>query len=386
MRIANMDGDTPSADSSTASRRRTRRPHQKSREGCVQCKDRHVKCNEQHPQCRSCQKMDLRCSFSAPVPVPASMPLNPDSLMDLELLQYCHRRPGPGHDSVNLGFTHHYLLNSILSLAALQLHREAPSRDKWYARAVGHQQAALARARPHLTKLDASQRQALVAFSAFTSVYTVAEPLARPGRIAHTQPAFDAIKEIVHSCRLARSSRAFVQQNLAEEVAADAYLTYKYGKRQRVVPDGLDEQFPQLVDLRALIDKHAPSERREVCIDAATIVFTGVAKIQSDGRQMLPGAAWEWTIGVDDSFLELCIEENPAALVILAHYGALMTMEGDAWFLRKWPTVLVNYISRRLGDGWKEMEWPRSVVFGSSLEIPSPEHTPASDTRTGISV
>ncbi|KAH7353727.1 hypothetical protein B0T11DRAFT_230630 [Plectosphaerella cucumerina] len=361
-----MGPEAPSAGSSTTSRGRTRRPHQKSREGCTQCKDRHVKCNEVHPRCRNCQKMDIRCSFSAPASVPASMPLNPESLMDLELLQYCNRRPGPGHDSVDLGFTHHYLLNSILALAALQLHREAPSRHKWYARAVSHQQAALTRSKPHLQKLDASQRHALVSFSALTSVYSAAEPMARPGRIAHDKPEFNAVREMVHSIRLSRASTTFVQQHMAQDIASNDYLRYKYGQPLRTLPDGLDEKCPQLAPLRALIDKYCPVHKRAICLDAAARALAGIYQNQTEGGGERPGATWDWSNGVDDAFLEMCVEENPAALIILAHYAALISTENDAWFLRTWPSVLVKYISRRLGEGWKEMEWPMSVVLGTS--------------------
>jgi hypothetical protein len=345
-------------------------------------------CNEVHPRCRNCQKMDIRCSFSAPASVPASMPLNPESLMDLELLQYCNRRRGPGHDSVDLGFTHHFLLNSILALAALQLHREAPSRHKWYARAVSHQQAALTRAKPHLQKLDASQRHALVCFSALTSVYSVAEPMARPGRLAYDKAEFNAVREIVHSTRLARASTTFVQQHLAQDISSSAYLRYKYGQRLRRLPDGLDEKYPQLAPLRALVDKYCPVDKRAICLDAAVRALAGIALNQSEGGGERPGATWDWANGVDDAFLELCVKENPAALVILAHYATLMSTENDEWFLRTWPTVLVKYISRRLGDGWKEMEWPMSLVLGTSelgsegsasisVSTSSPERSPS---------
>ncbi|KAH6661471.1 hypothetical protein F5X68DRAFT_178688 [Plectosphaerella plurivora] len=390
MRIVGTGQEAQSAGgSSTTSKGRARRPHQKSREGCLQCKDRHVKCNEVHPRCRHCQKMDIHCSFSAPASVPASMPLNPESVMDLELLQYCHRRPGIGFDSLDLGFTHHYLLNSILALAALQLHREAPSRHKWYARAVSHQQAALTRSKPHLQKLDSSEshRQALVAFSAFTSVYSAAEPMDRPGRVAHDKPAFNAVGEIIHSIRLSRASTTFVQQNISQDLTTtDAYLSYKYGKRQRNIVEDLDEQFPEFIALRAMIDKYCAPDQRAICEDAAALAFAGVALNWGGGSEGgRPGASWDWSMGVDDAFLQMCVEENPAALVILAHYAALISTERDAWFLKKWPAVLIRDISRRLGGRREEMEWPRTVVLGpSGSEGSSPGDTSGSDNRPAV--
>lgn len=337
-------------------------------------------CNEVHPRCRNCVKLDIGCSFSTPSSVPTSMPLNPESLMDLELLDYCHRRPGPGHDVLHLGFAHSYLLNSILALAALQLHGEVPARAKWYARAVSHQQAALTRAKPHLQELDASQRPILASFAAFINLFGVAEPVYRPGRHACTQPGFNAIKEVVHAARLGRSSKAFVQQHLTPDVSPDPWVDYKYGHRRRRLPDGLDARFPQLVALRALIDKHCAPEQMDMCVDAATSLFAGMALLFDNDGSEKPGVAWDWASTVDDGFFTMCCDENPAALVILAHYAAMMAVETDAWYARRWPKVLVDYILRRLGEGWEELEWPRSVVYEAAVDVSSRGHSDSGDT------
>ncbi|KAH8893854.1 hypothetical protein GQ53DRAFT_684459 [Thozetella sp. PMI_491] len=44
---------------------RTRRPHQKSRTGCLNCRDRRVKCGEQRPRCQSCVRRDESCQYPA---------------------------------------------------------------------------------------------------------------------------------------------------------------------------------------------------------------------------------------------------------------------------------------------------------------------------------
>ncbi|PMD43906.1 hypothetical protein L207DRAFT_525283 [Hyaloscypha variabilis F] len=40
-----------------------RRPHRKSRTGCLHCKRRKTKCDEVHPQCSNCLKYDLECEY-----------------------------------------------------------------------------------------------------------------------------------------------------------------------------------------------------------------------------------------------------------------------------------------------------------------------------------
>jgi hypothetical protein len=52
-----------------------RRPHKKSRLGCMNCKARRTKCDEIHPTCGNCQRHSLSCGF-----MPAKRPdrsLNP---------------------------------------------------------------------------------------------------------------------------------------------------------------------------------------------------------------------------------------------------------------------------------------------------------------------
>ncbi|KAF7933727.1 uncharacterized protein EAE98_003436 [Botrytis deweyae] len=40
-----------------------RRPHTKSRHGCIQCKASHIKCDQGHPTCGSCRKKEKNCTY-----------------------------------------------------------------------------------------------------------------------------------------------------------------------------------------------------------------------------------------------------------------------------------------------------------------------------------
>ncbi|KAI9157951.1 putative short-chain dehydrogenase/reductase family protein [Paramyrothecium foliicola] len=132
-----------------------RKSHKKSREGCMQCKERHVKvCDEDtlpvhlatpsgcietnEPSGVLLMRMSLSCSFSSMSVT--RMPLDSDSIADLELLDYSHRNPvitafsasgmQDERDHIRLGFSHHYLLNSVLAVAALQLYNEDRTRTQ----------------------------------------------------------------------------------------------------------------------------------------------------------------------------------------------------------------------------------------------------------------
>lgn len=61
-------GASATADSSQERIYHARRPHRKSRAGCVTCKQRRIKCDEAKPHCVRCQKHGVACSYDAPPP------------------------------------------------------------------------------------------------------------------------------------------------------------------------------------------------------------------------------------------------------------------------------------------------------------------------------
>ncbi|WKT54479.1 hypothetical protein QSH57_005063 [Fusarium oxysporum f. sp. vasinfectum] len=262
--------------------------------------------------------------FSAPSFT--ATPLNQDSLADLELLEYWHRRPfptnasGPGrrleYDPIRLGFSHHYLLNSILALAALQLFDEDRSQIRWYVRAVAHRQAAITRVTPHLERMEESQHLALLSFSFFTSLYTVAEPLLRPGPFGCHQPDFDPVKELLQAIRIGRCATVFAQQHLGPVISSDPSFVVKYHPRRLEAIQGLESRFPQLAWLRGFIERQCGDQERAVCLHATESLFASIAlAVDSldDSRQIQ--AIWGWASTIDSTFLDMCSAQNTRYLV-----------------------------------------------------------------------
>ncbi|KAH8672246.1 hypothetical protein BGZ61DRAFT_497445 [Ilyonectria robusta] len=358
---------------------RRRKGHRKSREGCLQCKERHAKCNEVHPQCLQCERADISCSFSSPALT--MTPLNEDSLADLELLEHWHRHPITGdmtettknlqYDLVRLGFSHHYLLNSILGLTALQLYSEDQSQSKWYARAVAHQQAAITRARPHFESLDQTQRQALLGFSAFTSMYAVAEPVYRPPRV-RSLAQFDPIEELLKALRFSRCTSVFVQQNFPPLVVSESWLLTKFDANYQYTRQDLEIRYPQLASLRACIEHRCVGEQKAACLHAVNTLFRRIATLSDNPEDPEPGKViWGWGLEVYQIFLDLCSARHPVALVILAYFTVLMTFYKEHWCMGAWPGGLLGYIMGVLGDEWGDaLKWPSGLVFESETSAP----------------
>ncbi|KAH6672661.1 hypothetical protein F5X68DRAFT_246947 [Plectosphaerella plurivora] len=370
---------------------RRRKGHRKSREGCVQCKERHSKCSEVHPACLQCQRAGTRCSFSSPTI--SRPPINEDSLADLELLEHWHRNPVTGdlsettrhlqYDLVRLGFSHHYLLNSILGLTALELYSRDRTVTKWYDRAVAHQQTAITRARPHFETVDQAQHQALLGFSAFTSMYTIAEPNYRPLAVRSQQTHFDPVEELMKALCFSRSTMTFVYQNFPSALVSGCFILSKFVDTNQDTVQGLEERFPQLAAIRGLVERDCAEEEGKACIKAANMMFRRIATLTDNfGTPEASKVIWGWGLEVPQPFLDMCLAKHPVALAILAHFPVLQGFYQEHWCMSGWPRGLLQFITGVLGPSWEGLlKWPRDIALGSGLPaqnaLPSPVPSPA---------
>lgn len=274
------------------------------------------------------------------------------------------------YDFVRLGFSHHYLLNSILALAALQLFDKDRTRSRWYIRATAHQHAALTRAGPRLQQLDESQQGALLGFAAFTTLYAVAEPILRPAPRDSAPASFDPVAELIHAIKLGRSTTAFVQNNLASPPWADSMVVSKFSPFQREpVDDTIEQRLPHLALLRDLVERHCEGQQKQACLHAVETLLASIAFLMDkpgDPQQMKH--IWGWGNEVDSVLLDKCSARHPVALVILAHYGVLMSLNAGLWHLRNWPAALLKHIESLLDEEWHEgLSWPAQVISAAAV-------------------
>lgn len=290
------------------------------------------------------------------------------------------------YDFVRLGFSHHYLLNSILALAALQLFDQDRSRSRWYVRATAHQHAALTRAGPHLQQLEECQQKALLGFAAFTTLYAVAEPTLRPVRRDGEPAGFDPVAELIHAIKLGRSTTTFVQNNLVSQPWADPMVVSKFSPIQREPANDLEQRFPQLALLRDLVERHCEGQQKQACLHAIETLFASIAVLMDnpgDSRQMK--LIWGWGNEVDSVFLDMCSAPNAVALVILAHYGVLISLNAGLWHFRSWPAALLKHIESLLDEEWHEgLSWPAQMIHVSATATSSPPSYPPSPYLTTV--
>ncbi|KAF7871671.1 hypothetical protein EAF04_003778 [Stromatinia cepivora] len=201
---------------------RPRRPHHKSRTGCLQCKARKVKCDEKKPSCQKCENYGSTCSYlrTHPVkslhsqetqcsamtrqnskskspsaetlsaklessprpavsPTPSPGPSNYSfSVLDMELLHYYTMYGvsdfadfASGQELfrttvVELAFQFPFLMHEILAFAALQLsHARPPKAAYYHGASTTHLTVALQLFQSAISDLTTENCQACFAFT-----------------------------------------------------------------------------------------------------------------------------------------------------------------------------------------------------------------------------
>ncbi|PTB64984.1 putative C6 transcription factor [Trichoderma citrinoviride] len=132
-----------------AGQSRKKRPHNKSRRGCIACKRRRVKCDERIP-CASCVKRNIDClppyrqhviapSLSIPLSAHWEMGMNhPISLLHLELFHHWDKEtrstlafPQIWPVVMQQAFHEDFIMSAILSVAAMHLMSLCPQVEKY---------------------------------------------------------------------------------------------------------------------------------------------------------------------------------------------------------------------------------------------------------------
>jgi hypothetical protein len=240
---------------------------------------------------------------------------------------------------------------------------EDRSCTSWYARALAHQQAAISRASPHFQRLDSSHHKAILAFSTFTSLYAVVEPIHRPTCFNSDRSDVDPIEDFLHAIQFSRHTTAFVQQYLSSVVPSDPFMASKYSQNRLEVACNLDAHFPQLPLLRDFIRGICEGEHRATCLDTVERLFTCMKiLLENPGNNHHVMAIFTLVKDMNSIFLDMCTARHPGALIILAHFAAVMSLNQGLWLLQHWPAVLLRCIREQLKDCGGILQWPTGII------------------------
>lgn len=174
----------------------------------------------------------------------------------------------------------------------------------------------------------------------------------------------DPITEIVCCFQLARGIKVVIGPHwpyLSNSWLKPALKHHDF--RERFLPSLQD--YPQFGKLRDLLSQHNDEDETRAYLHALEQLFVYIAVLESDlGEYISMRVINSWPIEVETTFLELLSRRDPLALVILAHYGALMSLRPGTWWIGRWPIVLLDHIEKSVSDSWQELlRWPKQIIL-----------------------
>ncbi|KAF1923248.1 uncharacterized protein M421DRAFT_330253 [Didymella exigua CBS 183.55] len=388
---------------------KTRKPHKKSRNGCLPCKARHVKCDEQQPNCANCVKQGTPCEYRAaksregsigsPLPVtstytPSSteggvpepsipgLPVSPVqgptaiNLLQLRLLHHYTTVTAQslGADSeahgiyatvvVQTAFEYPFLLHVLLALAALHLSRlpECSSRAVEYALIGGrHHDTALATFQASVRDIDESNFKAVLMFAGVLFPYSCASSVDSGHDVEH------ALESLLANFTLTRRVRPMV---------SSFYSAMKASVLEKLIPkdtqgiDWLIQEPPidtELVQLRkfaeAIHQLYPPDivDAYGFAIHILILTFEAAEKSHEPPSDALLKI---WIHFVSDRYVELLSERQPGSLIIYAHYAVLLQRSSvQHWYLAGMAEQILRVAEALVPSEWSGwLDWPKEQL------------------------
>ena len=363
----------------------TRRSHQKSRRGCLNCKRRHVKCDEAIP-CKRCSDRGDACGYASPSigPSQTSSGAEPDSSYDSALitefnfpahrrlleLQLMHRwstetyksctTPGSDDDEVwqylvpKLAFEDEFLLNGLFALTAFEIARLTKKNDyeKYVNAALEYHTLALGSFRSQLPRITTERHEASLCFSLMLMVFALASAqfVSKPSREEQggmVQTAITVFELLRGSIPIAESKEGYIAEN--------PYI--RKLKRFEDLPKAtLDKRTEDaLAKLGDLNDSRISSSMRdsdkrrvqqiarwEACKKALAFLRQCFERCVDRTSE---GYALGWLNMAGESYVEAVKSEDDTALLVLALWGVLVDRLGrQVWWTQKFGRLLVEEI------------------------------------------
>lgn len=271
-----------------------------------------------------------------------------------------------------------------MALSALHLYSRDASRSELFDRACYLQGIAIQHVQPVIANLLQEDSLAALMFSSHTSAFGLAEYMLNP----HHDDT-DPIDKIVECFQLSRGIKLVVSPHWP-------YLQQTWLKKLFRVEKGDDSNenriratlasdYPTYSIVRSLAFGQEDAERRKCCLETTEDIFTFIGALTHHPEDY-PTSAYlidQWVVKLPAVFKDMLVERRPIALIILAYWAVLTSMNPRPWHLRGLAEVLIARIEIILGDEWAEfIRWPKERVIENAREdLGSSAHTPRFDNR-----
>jgi hypothetical protein len=259
--------------------------------------------------------------------------------------------------------SHTFLMCGILALAALHIAQERPQvKDIYTPVALQYYNAAIASFRSALKKVNADNCTALFGFSTILIVLSFA--FAQSPSPAQDQSPVDELIQIFTLLQGVRvvlqSAMPWVSKGpLSPLLRRGAIPSSDATKNSIHVPKDFDEALVRLGGYNERTYETADSH--EMYKQAIQSLRDCLEKIEAN-----PGdkaAAINWLVFLESSYVSSLKDNQPLALVILAHYGIVLNGLRDSWFVQGLGTRVIEVVHMSLSEKWRPLvHWPMEQV------------------------
>ncbi|KAM3068390.1 transcription factor [Clarireedia jacksonii] len=374
------------------------RSHTKSRQGCMACKARKVKCSEIRPACEACLRRNISCTYPeprrAPTPLQASAqngsPTPPYNLDLPRVLNITLSQESPQRRTLEMRLIHHFctetaqkdflsvhdetvrelwvkrapilafdnpcLLEIIISVAALHLFKINPASEDMADVHRTYFNAAISKHRRIIQNITADNAEAICLSTIL---------IALPAFILLQNHNVEKYSPPVQLFSLLQGNIPLFGQTLpllAPDSKVRAVVTAK--------PDMLafikDTRHGNYLDpFKELMNWRSPGEElndeiQSVYKQTLNIVGRYLLAIENgDSRYEIRRILYSFPTIAPAEFGGQLRENNPRALVILAHFFSLCKAVDDVWWMRGIAEREVFGIQSILPEQWQwAMAWP----------------------------
>ncbi|EGD91957.1 hypothetical protein H112_00559 [Trichophyton rubrum D6] len=274
-----------------------------------------------------------------------------------------------------------FVMHNILSLAAMHLASLQPHLlHKYTLLAARHQSHVItaARARVASQQVTSQNCSAVVICSALLLLYELAilHPSYFVSEPVSTSTSTTTSTSISISTSAARRVDEIVQKMLVMRHLVGLWNIsmplFSQGPARCLLATGtLDPASPLAVEVRSSLDRvllasttlHVPSDAYAAAIDSLWHCYK--CCVLSTPPDWLRALAWPNM--VPRPFMSELLEKKPLALVLLAHYCALLVLHPGSWWTHGWPRPVLFALIEAVGENgqahWRDLfAWPVKVV------------------------
>ncbi|KAH7413882.1 hypothetical protein DE146DRAFT_731459 [Phaeosphaeria sp. MPI-PUGE-AT-0046c] len=375
---------------------RTRKPHSKSRFGCLPCKQRRIKCGEEAPSCRNCTQRGVQCSYGLArasgtevAPQSATSELSYSTVCaqidNAQCTPPCNSGSdagptlGPrlresrimvhymtttcatlshGEEDITIwkelvpeeATQHDFLMDGLLALASLHLAWQNPT-SKWEytAAAIQYQDSALRNYRTALEAITDDNRHALFASSIIITILALAFSVTCPD-----PPNASPYARIASVVELLQGI-GFVNQAVGPSIHQGKYrglFQPHFSREQSRLSKDLACSLSDLRELACGTNGSLENDIHQAYISGIDSLHEAFSCMEGSTHL---GPVLAWPTSVSRELLRLFKQGDPMAETIFMYYGVLLLHAQERWWAKDLGLRVVNDLANSVcveGPQW----------------------------------